>query len=328
MKLRNRKSYLTSLPEGEAPKNMKASITQLVYFTVILLAVIYLAFIFAQKYLYFDETGVVEAEKTIISSSRGGRIASLDIKQGQSLKGNDLIATLDATRHDCRVDEAGRADRLRYETDLNISKRIGLDAQLRQTRMSLNGHELRRALELDRGLLRNTTRLKDKKNMIMDNIGNVSREISLQKQRLRAMLSREKNTRLPDGCYKELITSPFKAVVTSVQKKAKEFARRGEAIVTLMKYDAPIRIEVYLDSDVLKFLAKGDRLALEFPDGTRSEGKIKTIYSSAYAVPERQWDNYKPVAPQIRVHLQPVRKQDRELWLAYDRMEVRVRGRK
>jgi len=328
MKLRNRKSYMTSLPEGEAPKNRKANITQMIYFLILIAAVGYLIFIFSKRYWYYEELGVVEVEKTIISSSRGGRIASINITEGKNLKAKDKIAAIEASRSDCVIEHDGRIDKLRFEIDSNIAKRNLLRTQLAAGKQAEKKYELRRALELDRGLIGNTERIKREQETVANDIALLSKQIVLQNQRLEKLQQYQKQISLPKECYNEQIQSPFDAVVTAVHKRSKEFAQRGEAIVTLIKHTAPVRVEVYLDRDVLKYIKIGNKLDLEFPDGTKSQGSIREINSAAYTATERQLDHYKPYESDIRVHLQPIDDKTRNLWLGYDRMEVKVRGRK
>jgi len=317
---------MTSLPEGEAPKNSRASVTQFIYFLVLLTAVAYLVFIYVKRYWYFEEFGHIEVEKTVISSSQGGRIESLPVNEGQKLFAKDRIAIIEALRDNCDPREDERINKLRFDIDSNISKRNILTARIKTSEEALTGYELRRALELDRGLSRDVERKRRERDTIKADRALLDKQIVIQKKRLTDLQAKQKKASLPEGCYNEQISSPFNAIVASVLKRPKEFAQRGEAIITLMKETAPVRIEVYLDQDVLKYLHTGDRVDLVLPDGTDDEAVIEAIHSSAYAEPNRQWHNYKPADTDIRVHLRPADASSRKKWLPFDRMEVRVRG--
>jgi len=326
MKLRNRKSYMTTLPEGVAPKNTKASITQLIYFLVLVGAVGYIGFIFVNKYWYFEEIGVVEIEKTIISSSRGGKISGLFVSEGQTLNKKDKIAVIEALRTGCYEADDEKVNKIRFEISNNKAKKKSLEVQLASVKNDEKKFELRRALELDRGLLRESERLRREKLAMVGDIDLLSRQIDNQIKHLDNIINSQKNVVLPRDCYSESIRSPFITKVSAIHKRAKEFAQRGEAIVTLIKNNAPVRIEVYLKNETLKYLNAEAILDLVFPDGVKSKGRISKIHSSAYASVKRQLEHYKPVESGIRVHLLPVDNKDRELWMSYDRMNVKVRG--
>jgi len=328
MKLRNRKSYMTSLPEGEAPKNAKASITQMIYFLVLIVAVGYIVFIFAKKYWYFEEIGVVEIEKTIISSSRGGQISNIFVSEGQFIKKKEKIAVIEALRTGCHVTDDGKVNKIRFEINNNKVKKKAIEAQLAGLEKEEKKFLLRRALELDRGLAKESERLRREKLTMVSDIDLLSGQINNQIQHLNNIIKAQKNVILPKECYSESIKSPFITKVSAVHKRPKEFAQRGEAIVTLIRNNAPIRIEVYLEKEILKSLNIGETLDLIFPDGVKSKGRISKIHSSAYASVQRQLEHYKPIESDIRVHLLPVNNKDRETWLNYDRMNVKVRGLK
>ena len=328
MKLRNRKSYMTSLPEGEPPKNNKASITQLIYFLILLIVVGYLFFLITKRYWYFEEIGVVEVEKTLISSIDGGRIDNIYIKEGQKLKMGDSIAVIEASRTDCTVTQDSRIDKLRYEIQNDIVELGVLRAQLAATKQTTDDYELRRALELDRGLLRESERIKREQEKYSIDITLLSKQIELKKQQLNDLQKNKNTVSMHRECFSESIVAPFNAIVLAIHKRPKEYTQRGEAIVTLIKHGALVRIEAYLNRDLLKYIHIGDKLDIEFPDGMKSHGLIKEINSSAYIATERQLDQYKPYESDIRVHLMPIDNQMRDQWLKYDRMEVSVKGRK
>ncbi len=95
MRLKNRKSYMTSLPEGKPPKERKVRITQLIYFFALFSVFAYLAQVGYGRWRYFDGKGRIEVEKTLVSSRFGGRIAAITVQEGDDLQTGDPIARIE-----------------------------------------------------------------------------------------------------------------------------------------------------------------------------------------------------------------------------------------
>jgi len=327
MKLRNRKSYMTSLPEGSAPVSPRISITQLIYFTILISAVAYLIYIFGFRYFYFSEDGVVEIEKTVISSSRGGRLGQLSVREGQTIEIGDAIAVVEAARH-CVRDADQRIEKLRYEIGVNEARKKLMAAEIARSKQGESSYTLYRALELDNGLRRDNRELQRQQQKLLSDARLLNDQINLQHERLKDLQERSANITMPAECSAENINALFVATVSAVHKRTKEFVGRGEAIVTLIRDNAPVRIELYMDNDQLRYVQQGDVLGLVFADGIEGEGRIKTIHSSAYRNPQREWNKYQPAEPQVLVYIEPLGAKDRMQWMSYDRMQVRVRGKR
>ena len=327
MKLRNRKSYMTSLPEGSAPVNRNISITQIIYFAVLISVAAYLIYIFGFRYFYFSEDGVVEIEKTVISSSRGGRLEQVSVSEGQGIKTGDVLAVVEAARH-CTRDADQRIEKLRYEIGFNEARKKLMAAEIARSKQGDSSYTLYRALELDNGLRRDRRELQRQHQKLLSDVRLLSDQIKLQHERLKDLQARSANITMPAECSAESINALFVATVSAVHKRVKEFAGRGEAIVTLIRDNAPVRIELYMDNDQLRYVQQGDVLGLVFADGVEGEGRIKTIHSSAYRNPQREWNKYEPAEAQVLVYLEPLSAKDRMQWKSYDRMQVRVRGKR
>ena len=327
MKLRNRKSYITTLPEGTAPTNVKSKITQLVYFSILGLIVAYLVYIAAGRLFYLNARGQVEIEKTLISSTRGGHISSLKIKEGQQLQKGDLIVIIDALKQ-CIPEENRQLQKLRLDIGLNEQRIVLLKAKQAELARLQRGGELRRALELERESVAYGRQFWREQNKLASDLALTGKELELQRARLKGMEKNMRNQIVPAECRAEVIRAPFAARVQVVRRRVQEFAKRGEAIVILTRNHAPVRIEAYFTEDELKYINMGKQIDVTFPDGVESTGVVKAIYSSAYSVPEREWKGYRPLTTGVRVHLFPINKNEEIHWKQYDRMEVRVRAGK
>ena len=331
MKLRNRKTYMNTLPEGAPPENVRPRITQIIYYLILLTVIGYVVYIFGSRYFYFKEQGYVEVEKTVISSSRGGKLLKLKVQEGQKIEKNTLLAVIEAVRQ-CQSSEYfpdnSRVQKLAYDIAMNRARQTLLNNEIKTHKKGLSTFSLHRALETGQKKQLERYNLKlllEKKQSEADLL---YRQIILQQRQLAGLKKQALSVRLPADCYNEVIKAPFSGKVQSIKRKVNEFSARGSALLGLIADNADVRIELYLDNDQLRYLHAGDHVDIKFSDGVKSQAKIKTIYSSAYKFPERDWVHYRPADTQVRVDLVPVNRKDAVLWMRYDRMEVTVRGRK
>ena len=327
MKLRNRKTYINTLPEGGPPENVRPRITQIIYYIILLSVVGYVIFIFASRYFYFKEKGFVEVEKTIISSSRGGKVLKLKASEGKKIDKNTLIAVIAATRV-CQAADNTRQQKLAYDIGLNKARQGILNSEIQGLNRDLSTFSLRRALETGQNRLSSRESIKRLLAKKRAEAALLYRQIQLQKTQLAGLEKQRATVRLPAECFNEVIKAPFDGIVHSVKRKINEFSARGASLMTLIADTAAVRIELYLDNDQLKYLQAGNIVTITFPDGVKGKAEIEKIYSSAYKFPERDWVHYRPADTQVRVHLKPLNKRDAAVWKKYDRMEVTVRGRK
>lgn len=318
---------MTSLPEGRAPESSKPKITQLIYFAALAGLVIYLLYVFTRQFFYFVEIGYVEVEKITISSARGGRISALKVSPGEKLERGATLAVIENHR-ECLEQEDNRLEKLRFDIGADRAQLDFVTVQIEQNNQTADTHTLRRALELERGILSEQNQLQRANLVLMNEADLLTQQIELKKQRLQRLENQRASVLLPQECYDETLSAPFASSVYVMQKNAYEVVSRAESILTLVADNAPVRIEVYLDMDDLASVEIGDEVALEFPGAVKSTGVIESIFSSAYDTPGRLWDHYRPLEPQVRVHLQPIDEQQTMLWKSFDRMEVQVRGQK
>jgi len=327
MKLRNRKSYITNLPEGSAPVNVKPKITQIIYFAILGLIVAYLISIGIGRWFYLNARGQVEVEKTLISSTRGGHISSIKVIEGQHLQKGDLIVRIDALKQ-CVPEENRPLQKLRLDIALNEQRIILLKVKQAELDKLQRGGELRRALELERQSTGYGKQYWRDQNKLTSDLALTAKELELQQGQLTNMEKEIRNQIVPAECRAEIIRAPFASRVQVVRRRVQEYAKRGEAIVILTRNQASVRIEAYFTEDELKYISLGKQIDVTFPDGVESVGVVKAVYSSAYSVPEREWKGYRPLTSGIRVHLFPLNKSEKMNWKQYDRMEVRVRADK
>lgn len=327
MKLRNRKSYITSLPEGAPPTNVRPQITQIIYYTILLSVVGYVIYIFASRIFYYKEAGFVEVEKTVISASHAGKILKLPVKEGQAFRKKDLLAIIAASRN-CGASINLQHNKLKYDLALDQSKLSLLKRSIDELKNRYNKATLQRALET--GQARNTSNNKIQLEILkkQNEIDLLESRIILQQQQLKNTRTTKTGRNASADCFNENIYAPFDGVVYSVKRKLNEFTQRGEPLFTLVANNATVRVESYLNIDLLPNLAVGKPATVILTKNLNTPATIKAIHSSAYNLAERNWSHYKADDTHVLIYLQALNSDDARLWKRYDRMEVKVQGRK
>ncbi len=330
MKLNNRKDFMTSLPEGEAPRSKKFKYTVLLYFVGISFLVLYLIYALGIRFLFFSETGFVEVEKTTISSISGGRILSLTGEEGEKLRANEVIATIKSNLNCTQIAMANidnRTENLRFDINSDKLQLKFLRDQIRQIKIEEKENQVFRALELTGEIFYDSEKLLRDKRKLENEANLLNYKLKLQVARLQDMVIINAAEELPQ-CSHEAILLPFSTTIYSVQKRVNEVVTRSESIMRVIADDAPVRIDFYLNMDLHTSLEVGDVLQLELPGEIKSSGEIEAITSSALNIDRRIFDEYIPVTTKLRVLLKPLDTEQAAIWRSFDQKMVRVRGRK
>ena len=130
------------------------------------------------------------------------------------------------------------------------------------------------------------------------------------------------------NCGTETITAPFDGEIRSVFIHPAEHANRGEPIVALVAMEPHVWVEAYFDTDDFDVLQPGSQAVVELPDGSESEGIVRTSESTAYGAEQRNLDTYRPEETDHRADVFPATKADAAQWRAFDRTEVKVRSKR
>lgn len=326
MKLRNRTSYMKTLPEGEPPPRRGPSITRRLYMLLLLGLLAYLAYIAFDRLFFVHGWGQVEVEKITISSARGGRIEALNMTEGQQVDEGELLARVGAPKR-CHPEQDPRLQRLLMDAELTRSRLAVLAGELQRKRAEAAQYtRLRRALEVDTRNSREARELTDAVEQLQQDVTIHARRLEIERDQAETLRAELAARPLPLECLDEELRAPHPATVLHVGNTAAEVVERGETIATLVPRDAGVRVEAYLETDDLEDVQVGKPMQVEFPDGYVSAGVIESVQSSAYRSAERRWDGYTPLSSRVLVRLVPTEAEQRQRWAAYDRMDVRVRA--
>ncbi len=327
MKLRNRKSYLTALPEGNAPTTIGARLTRWTYYLILLGIVGYIGYVGYMRFTLIKGKGQVEVEKTILSAAHGGPLLSMSVKEGDHVDKGQMIARIRAARA-CHVSEDPRIEKARHAVSLKDAELKVQKKRLRQLTGEETTFEIRRALELEKDYIRREEQHKQKLRQLSQEVDILSLERDLLQARLETLESIGPEPITDPTCFDEYIVSPYAATVQRVLRRTHEHTDRGEHLVVLVPDSASVMLAAYLSKHDLSRRSIAQELQIEFPDGNTSVGVVSSIRSTAYVFPEREWESYESINSRIVAHLDPVDEEARALWLMNDRMTVKIAGKR
>ncbi len=315
MKLANRKSYLSSLPEGSAPESLFSKIVRWFYFLVLIALVVYFGHYFFEKWMKVKGFGQVVVEKVLLSAEFPGTITQLAIVEGQHVSAGQLLAVQNSVQN-CRQSLDGGLMKIKYQIEM---KRARLQALQQSFRQQSNQIKMYNALEL------NSRKLATANDMYFE-IALLKRELAVQQAYLRSM-EQQLNNQQPDPlCLDNQIVAPFDGVIKKVLKAEHEFADRADPIMAIEKKNSEVLIEGYLSKYELKNVSLEQEFSIIFPDDQTSKAKIDQIVTTANAFSERKWKDYEPIDTRIMVRLKPLNGEHAEMWKQYDLLRVRIKA--
>lgn len=122
---------------------------------------------------------------------------------------------------------------------------------------------------------------------------------------------------------KRVFYSPLAGTITTVMKNEFEVALKSEEIMSIHKPNN-VTIKGFFEQSDLKALKIGDRVDLEFPDGSEGRGIIKRFYFATYRLPEEFQKKYEPTTRSLAVDIYPETPADLNNWKAYWKMGVKI----
>ena len=332
MRLRNRKSYITNLPEGRPPPDSRPRITQWIYFLAMFALLAYLGYVVFGRVAFVRGEGLVETKRVALSATRGGVVASVHVVPNQRILAGEPIAVISANQV---CDASDNRDQERLQADIELDKlrvddmRVEL-TRLQQQRSQLLGNEqLRRALEVgrDRGASAMDTR------EIERDVRKLERELRLRaselevKRRRLGLMQEQVAARVQStDCIDERVIAPFDARVLSVQRHANEYLARGETLAVLRPLPERAWVNGFFAEEDLTYLTDGKRMQVHFPNGFKSTAVIDLIRSADFAARDAQQRNAEPIYAPVQVRLVPATGNQHAMWLAHDRMNVQLKG--
>lgn len=323
MRLRNRKSFLTSLPEGRPERTVLSQVTHWTYISVLVSLLAYFAYIGISRFVYFKGVGIIEIDKTNLSPINGGEIISLKVEPGDIVRKDQVLATLKASKNCIRRNSATEY-KLKHDLSLLKFEKDTLAKQIKHLEKG-NQKYLQRALEVNLSDSYIYQDYNKKLARLHLDLTNINAEYSIKTHYLKKIQYYDSPV-TSNNCTNEIMKTPFSGIIYAVSAKENEFAQRGKPLVTLVKTNQNARVEAYLSNDYLQYLHVGKEIAIQFPDGAQSRGIIHKIESNATLAAERKWHGYDPVKTRVRATIMPLDPASHQKWGNYDRMLVEIQG--
>ncbi len=306
---------------------MLPRITRLLYYLVLFSILAGVLYLLGMRVFYFSGRGQVEREKTILSSAQGGTIAYLTKKKGETFVRGEVLAEIELANK-CGERPDTRITKLRFDLKSRQAELAALKARLQPLEQMENTGILYRALEIgDASSRRRMEQLENKTEKLQEQIQLLEAEIFVRQEEI-AALEEQMLVPVDRACDFETIIAPFDGTIYLIKSAPNEYTARGEPLLVIMADTAPVYVEAYLKEKHLRYISPGKSMTIKFPDRYTSIGRIEEYNSTAQAVAERQLKDYVPKSTMIRVQLVPVDKNEASLWKKYDRIDVRVQGRK
>lgn len=327
MKLRNRKSYMTTLPEGKAPRDIWSRVSTAIYYIALLAILFYFGSMGYERLTHFSGKGSIEVQKTLLQTEHGGKLSQFYVDVGDEVEKGDRIAFLEARKH-CTKEENGAQEKLAYEIRLKKEKLDQWRKQFADMTKQQEELMLRRAMEVGGSQSRKADKLEEDSESLKLDINLLEKEIRLLRSRLGKMKKRNATAVLPQECHGENVYAPFDGKITLIPALQYSVLARGDTVAVLVQPEPKVQIDAIFEYKYAKHLRRGQTLVVSFPNGMDSFGRIEDIQSSAQAVPERMLQTDALQQGSVHVVLSPMDEQEKTLWIKYDRYDVDVRGTK
>ncbi len=323
MKLRNRQQVVSFGQEGTAPASWAPRVTTLLFYGVLASILIYVAFYTANRLLNFRADGLVTTLTTSVASTLEGRVTEAPFAAGDTVREGDLLLTV-APGLACQLPDASRRDALAMDIRLDGARMEVLGERIEAVRERATDIDSRAALELDTELRRERTGLDTELFDLETDRRLLALEIQLKEQTLRETVPRASDTR----CLPEFVHAPFDATVHAVHHEVYSVVNAGEPVLSLKALHPPVVVMAYADPRILPSLFPGKSVKVEFPDGTEATGSISAVRAASESFAQLDVNDYRLLESQILIEVVPANPNEAERWRTFDRLGVRVTGRR
>ncbi len=112
-------------------------------------------------------------------------------------------------------------------------------------------------------------------------------------------------------------------IIGQINLDPNEVCYKQQNVLAIHQLDH-LSIKAFFDPYDVPHINKGDRVWLEFPDGTQSSGIIHNFYVSTYAVPAEFQKKYEPVERNVVAEVVPMNELEMAKWLKFYKMNAEV----
>lgn len=330
MNLYNRKSFISAAPEGRPPSSRNSSVTQWIYFLIVIVLFGYLLYLLFKPYYMIEANGLVDVEVKEVIAERSGVLDEIYVAINQPFSKGDLLARIAPEKH-CLAEDDTQLEKLAYDMDvLNTDIRTLQQEQGYFSALLKPATGMLRALEVNASLFKEQQK---EQQSVQHTVNKLGLDIQRAKAKLAIMISRRDSLQLaqqsrplvPDCLMKDVLAFED-GLVTDIRVLAQAYAEKGRPILNYSPTDATVRVIFLASADLYESFSKQPQLVVIFPDGIESLARIDRIESTATQNNGNLNDLLGRDKVSLKIVLVPADTADNGLWRAYERLPVSIRG--
>ncbi|MCW8092664.1 HlyD family efflux transporter periplasmic adaptor subunit [Alteromonas sp. ASW11-130] len=330
MKLHNKKSMLRTAPHSPPPRKKTPIITQWLYIIFLIGICLYVLYFILKQAFTIQTTGVIESQSLVIKSPYSGLLTMFETHQSQLITRGDIVGIV-SPEETCEPEDNTKDERLLHYRiqEARLALQLLIDEhqidQREFDRLRAQDRKLKRALEVNAPLNNDSDKLRV-------TLAKQEAEIKMQRAKINLLEKRyqelTESTRLiqPARCRPRSIVAAQTGTVSTVAVMQGDAVKAGETLLTLTPQNPQLTLTAYLEVSEFDELKIGDTLTIVLPDDSNSSGRVAKITSSASGLDKLEYDDYRPVLPQLKVILTPTTDAEAQRWARFDKFQVLVEG--
>ena len=112
-------------------------------------------------------------------------------------------------------------------------------------------------------------------------------------------------------------------MVSQIYSRSKEVCYRQNLVLDVIEFQG-LHIIAYFKQGDLGYIETGDKVDIEFPDGSTSKGIIDKLYVKTTTLPDRLYETGSKVERRIKAVVVPLNVEDTEKWFEFYKINVTV----
>jgi multidrug resistance efflux pump len=346
MRLNRRQGYFRSSDEMLPDKRMK-NWGKYMYFFFLGLILIFAGYYLVNNSIYAEGNGQIIFEKLYIQHTRDIRVINLLVKDGDQVKKQEALFTYD---EDYGERFSGRYGASVYyyspETEREIARSI---QSISLKEIEIKGHkENLERLKTDYQYLKKQAildaQIPGSLKALHENIRNSEATIGKNYEELKifrdylnrikginstASLRNRQAEQAAEGGVADIAGGGKKfismedGIIARIYPSNYEVVKKGDTIIEIYK-PSEITINAFFEQKYINYLRNGVEVMLQFPDGTRGKGVVKSYYLATRPQPPEFQKRYDTVNRNIVVDIVPPTREDANKWKAFYKLSVKV----
>jgi len=341
MRLRNKRTQLSSLPDKPSPRRKSVKIGTWLYFIIILGLLFYIGSFSLDRFFYIEGRGHIEIPKILVGAGYQGIIQSIHVKIQQHVVRNQQLAVLASIPQPKSAPKPPKIDAILKDIIKNEHELMRLQTRrdlmadrIEKMRMELKRNNkwrlMEQALEIRRS--DNTAPIIDSNKLesLEYQLAEMNAAIDAQYDyidRLETLIpEHEQISEAPS--LETTLTAPVDGIVGGIFRNSSEYLGTKETVLSIIPDYARAEIKAYFNLKHIAHVKAGGPVTIILPDKRSVEGRIDETYSVARQFKEADREDYIPIEPMLEVSIIPSGSVDDNIWKLFDEMEITIKVRR